>query len=119
MDLDKPGTAAARGGGAPSLESATPTPPETESAPDPRSGQPEPGAVGDNIVKGKVVLSENPDWSLVAKVFRTFIPECKTIEALKAFWNENSKELEQFKAGDRDKEPLIPQPPSEADTARA
>ena len=69
-----------------------------------------------DLKTGRVGLNEHPDWSLVAKGFEAFIPECKTIEALKAFWNENSKVLEQFKAGSRDKEPLIPQPPSEADT---
>ena len=62
---------------------------------------------------GRVMFDpEHPDWSLVAKVFETFIPKCETIEALKAFWKENSKDLEQFKAGSRDKEPLIPQPPN-------
>ncbi len=58
----------------------------------------------------RVIVTENPDWSLVAKAFEGFIPECKTIEALKAFWNENSKDLERFKAGSRDKEPRWPQP---------
>ena len=85
-DLDmsfKPATAAASGVEAPSPGTPPPAPPETESAPEHRSGQPEPGskvvALRDNIVKGKVVLTEKPDWSFVAKVFESFIPECKTI----------------------------------------
>ncbi len=123
--LDTSPKASAGAATAPSPELPTPTPSETESAPTPTSDGPKPVGLeegeqsGPHIKNNRVILNENPDWQLVADTFKRFIPVCKTIEALKAFWNENIKELEQFKAGSRDKEPLIPQPPSEVDTARA
>ncbi len=93
--LDKPATAPEGAGTAPSPDPATPTPSEAESAPAPRPEQPEPAAeqpepAGDaaeglaaeymiDLKTGKFTLTEKPDWSLVAKAFETFIPECKTI----------------------------------------
>ena len=89
VDLDTPATtpasaakAPASAAEAPSPETPTPTPPETESAPTPRSPQPEtsktpPETSTAEIIDLKtrrVIVTENPDWSLVAKAFEGFIP---------------------------------------------
>ena len=73
---------------APSPETPPPTPPKPESAPTPISGGPEPAGLeegeqsGPHIKDNRVIVTEQPDWSLVADTFTAFIPECKTIEAL-------------------------------------
>ncbi len=77
VDVDKPATASPHVVTPPSPGSGYPDTTETESAPEQRSEgpEPEPTMIRDN----KVILNEQPDWSLVAKAFEAFIPECKTI----------------------------------------
>jgi hypothetical protein len=39
--------------------------------------------------------------SLVAEVFNTFIPECKTVEELRGFWGINKQAIDILKKGDK------------------
>ena len=85
--LDTQAPAAATGATAPSLESPSPPPPKAESASGGTSEQPVTGPAGleegeqsgPHIKDNRVILNENPDWSLVAEVFTAFIPVRKTI----------------------------------------
>ncbi len=55
-----------------------------------------------NEIKGVKVLkpvapASTASWSLVAKVFATFLPKCETVDELKQFWILNTKTLELMK----------------------
>ncbi len=90
LNFDKPFTAPAEAGRAPS--SGTPfggDTAETEKATTAIAEAPTEAAGVDtaeivHLKSGRVRFDhEHPDWSLIAKAFEAFIPECKTVEALK------------------------------------